>query len=246
MGNGIYTALSGAMSQARTLEVVSNNLANVSTPGYKAGRISFKEVLAKATNPASKTTDSFAQEAAVKTDLRQGLLRGTQRPLDVALEGPGYLAVQSGGKELYSRGGRLRMMGSGQLTDAGGRPVLGAGGQPLRLNPGADLARMSIDDKGTIALNGVPAGKLRLVEFPRAVALKREGGGLYSTGGAGAPTEASATLTRQGFLEGANVNLVQGISSMIVASRTYEAFHRVISTFREVDTKVSNTLGADK
>ena len=246
MGNGIYNALSGAVTQARVLEVVSNNLANVNTPGYKAGRVSFQEVLSKTTAEGGAKLDSYVKEAQVRTDVRPGALRPTDRKLDVALEGRGYLCVQDGAKEAYTRGGGLHLKADGVVTDAGGLPLLTKGGSPLRLTPGTDVSRVLIDSAGAVSADGMPVGMLKVVEFTKPEALERSGSNRYSQGQAGAAQAASTTGVRQGFLESANFNMVRGISSMIVASRTYEAFHRVISTFREVDTRVVNNLGSER
>ncbi len=246
MGNGIYNALSGAVTQARVLDVVSNNLANVNTAGYKAGRVAFQEVLTKATAAGGPKLDSYVREAEVRMDLRPGALRPTDRKLDVALEGKGYLALQDGGKEVYTRGGGLRLRGDGVVTDAGGLPVLAKGGGPLRLTPGTDVSRLVIDSKGAVSAEGLPVGKLKVVEFAKPEALQRQGGNRFTAPAKAGAKAATSTGVRQGFLEAANLNLVRGISSMIVASRTYEAFHRVISTFREVDAKVVNNLGSER
>ena len=241
MANGIYNALSGATTQARVLDVVSNNLANVNTPGYKAGRVAFEEVLARAAGQTK--LDSYVREAAVSMDLRPGALRSTERKLDLALEGKGYLCLQDGAREVYTRGGDLRLRADGTVTNAGGLPVLQKGGGPLRLPVGTDLSTLVVDAAGKVSAGNAPVGTIKVVEFESPGALKRQGANLFT--GAGAQ-EASATRVKQGFLESSNLNMVRGISSMIVASRTYEAFHRLISTFREVDSKVVNSLGTEK
>ena len=246
MANGIYNALSGAVTQARVLDVVSNNLANVNTPGYKAGRIAFQEVLTKATAGGGAKLDSYVREAEVRMDMRPGALRPTDRKLDVALEGQGFLCLQDGTRELYTRGGGLRLRGDGVITDTGGLPVLAKGGSPLRLTPGTDISRVRIDSAGGVSSEGLPVGKLKVVEFAKPQALQRQGANHFSAPAKAGVQAATATGVRQGFLESANLNLVRGISSMIVASRTYEAFHRVISTFREVDSRVVNDLGSDR
>ena len=247
MANGIYNALSGAVTQARVLDVVSNNLANINTPGYKAGRVAFQEVLTKAAAGGGPKLDSYVREAEVRMDLRPGALRPTDRKLDVALEGKGYLCVQDGARELYTRGGAMRLRGDGVVTDGGGMPVLAKGGSPLRLSPGTDISRVLIDSAGAVSSEGLPLGNLKVVEFSKPQDLQRQGANRFTAPAkAGAAQAATATGVRQGFLESSNLNLVRGISSMIVASRTYEAFHRVISTFREVDSKVVNTLGSEK
>ncbi len=242
MGNGIYNALSGAMTQAQVMDVVSNNLSNVSTPGYKAGRMAFEEVLARSLDGRPKK-DAFVQTATVKTDWSQGAMRPTDRKLDVALEGPGYLSVNNGTQEAFIRGGRMRMRPDGLLTDPSGLPVLGRGGKPLRLPVDTDVSRLTIGRDGTLRVGAEAVGAFKITEFASPQNLTRQGDSRYLAPPAAGATPAQKTGVSQGFLESANFNMVRGISSMIVASRTYQAFHKVMSTFREVDTKVVNELG---
>jgi flagellar basal-body rod protein FlgF len=246
MGNGIYSAVSGAVAQTRTLDVISNNLANVSTAGFKADRISFSEVLARAAKPGLPgSRQSFTRTAEVRMDLRPGALRETSNTRDVALEGPGFLCLRdAANKESYFRGGALQVRADGVLADFDGTPLLNKDNKLLRLNP--DTNKLTISRNGTVQADGETAGQLKLVEFARPELLQRLGQTRYQAPAQAAPGPARETSLQQGYLERSNINLVRGVNSMVVASRTYEALHKVLSTFKEIDSKTATQLGQDR
>jgi flagellar basal body rod protein FlgG len=242
-GVGIYQAVSGAVAQSQVLDTVANNLANVSTSGYKNSRIRFDEVLARAAGKGRPPAGSFVRVGETRMDLRPGPLRPTENALDVALEGPGYLTVRDGNQLAYTRGGSLQIRGDGVLTDGEGRPLLGRDQRPLQV--GVDPVGLVIERDGRVRTSAGEVGVLKLVEVVRPEAIQRKGQNLIL-----APPDAlkaaTATQPRQRHLESSNVNAVTEITSMIVASRTYETLHRVISTFRDMDTRAANDLGQER
>ena len=169
-------------------------------------------------------------------DLRQGSLRPTGDRQDLALEGPGFISLREGQKVVYSRGGPMRLRADGVLTDLEGREVLGRDQRPLR--PGATCTDLHI---GTTAV-----GALRLVEFDKPALLQRLGNNLVGAPAGAGERAASATQARQGALEAANVNPITEMSSMIVASRAYETVHKLITTFRDVDTRAANDVAQER
>jgi flagellar basal body rod protein FlgG len=244
MANGIYNTVSGVVAQTRTMEVVANNLANISTSGFKADRVSFAEVLSKAEAKGIPGGGSFVKTAEVRMDLRPGSLRNTESRRDVALEGPGYLCLKSDANKLiYSRGGTLQVLSDGVLADQDGIPLLGINNKVLR--PGVEAIDLTIGTDGTVYVEDRMVGALKMVEFKRPEVLERLGNTRYEAPPLAGPAPAINTTVRQGHLEMANYNPVRGVTSMVVASRTYEAFHRILSTFKEVD-RAANKLGAER
>ena len=158
-------------------------------------------------------------------DFAQGPAEPTKNPLDVAIDGKGFLVVQTPGGERYTRDGNLQINSQGQLVTAAGNPVLGTGG-PIVFQP-TDKEISITADGGVSVLEGVSRidsirGKLRLVSFAQAQKLVKEGANLYSP--AAKATRRSPTPTsqvRQGFIEKSNVNSVAEMSKMIEVTRTY-------------------------
>lgn len=235
MGKGIYSAVSGALSSMQHLEVVANNLANVSTAGYKGERVAFAEVLGRRLGASPSSENSFVAASASHTDLRQGPLSRTDRPLDVALEGTGYLAVRQGQGVAYTRGGSLAVNPQGELVlGASGARLLDIRRRVLRVD--GDGPPPTIGRDGTVRQGKRVVGRLQLVEFARPQDLSRLGSSLYEAPKSAGAAVATRTGIRAGFIEKPNINMIRSVTSMISASRNYEAFHRLISTFRQVDS----------
>jgi flagellar basal-body rod protein FlgF len=247
MADGIYSAVSGAVACLNQLDLIANNLANAGTLGFKAERIAFVEVLARSGArggaPAAATT-SFVTPGLGATDFSPGQLRSTGNPLDVALEGPGFLKLLRDGAPVYSRGGSLRLDAAGHLLDPGGSPVLDVDDRELVLPVDAtsrEPPRIAAD--GALLVGGQLVGRVQLVEFETPGQLQRLGDRLYQAPAEAVSRPATATRLRQGELEGSNINVMRGMSELIVASRAYESFTRVITSFREVDNQMVSTLG---
>jgi flagellar basal-body rod protein FlgF len=242
-GVGIYQAVSGAVAQTHLLDTVANNLANVGTTGFKNNRVRFDEVLARAAGRGRPLQGSFVRAGMTAMDLRPGPLRPSENPLDVALEGAGYLTVRDGSELAYTRGGTLKIRSDGLLADSEGRPLLGKNDRPIET--GVDPVGLVIERDGRVRTAEGDVGVLKLVEAVRPEAMKRKGQNLLVAPPA-ALKAATGTEVRQRHLESSNVNAVTEITSMIVASRTYETLHRVISTFRDMDTRAANDLGQER
>jgi flagellar basal-body rod protein FlgF len=231
MDRGLSIAASGMLAEQVRQDQIANDLANASTPGYKADRAaqrSFGQVLVTTGDgiPVGTATGGVRIDA-VATDLSQGALRQTDEPLDVALEGPGFLAVQTAAGVRYTRDGQLSLDGSGRLVTQQGRPVLDPAGRPIAL-PRADGLEIAAD--GTLTLDGKPAGKLGVVSVTSPV---KDGDGLFAGTPAGTP---AGTAVRQGSLEQSSVDAARVMVDMIVSLRAFEASQRVI---RAID----DTLG---
>jgi flagellar basal-body rod protein FlgF/flagellar basal-body rod protein FlgG len=241
MSSGYYAACAGLMTRTQALDTIANNLANVSTPGFRASHNAFTAALATANDSPLSALNQDANEygslSATRLDTTQGALVPTGNNLDLAIEGPGYFRVQTAGGPVYTRGGNFRVSPQGQLITSEGDPVLGDGG-PITIvgEP------VSISTDGTISTNGAIAGRLKLVEFPPATALESMGS-TYYTAPAGAEVAAVKSQVRQGSLESSNVNPVTSVVELITAQRQVETMRRVLSMFNgEMDKTAAQDL----
>jgi flagellar basal-body rod protein FlgF len=223
--NTLLIGLSRQVTLERQLDVVANNIANVNTAGYKADSSLFEEYLQSGAHEDNfvgrDRSVSYVQDRATFRDFTQGASDQTKNPLDVAIDGGGFLVVQTAAGERYTRDGGLQMNSTGQLVTSAGNPVLGTSG-PIIFQP-ADHD-INIAQDGTITvLEGTSKtdsirGKLRLASFADAQKLLKEGLNLYS--GEGAQPDLKSSV-RQGFVEKSNVNGVAEMSRMIEVTRAY-------------------------
>jgi flagellar basal-body rod protein FlgF len=212
----------------RQMDVVANNVANVNTNGYKADKSLFQEYLNSGAHEDNFVgTDrrvSYVLDSGTFKDLAQGPTEQTKNPLDVAIDGGGFLVVQTPAGERYTRDGSLQINNQGQLVTAAGNPVLGNSG-PIVFQPTDHDVSIAADGNVTVleGINRIDAvrGKLRLVSFAQAQNLLKEGSNLYSAGQGTAAQADTASRVRQGFVEKSNVNSVVEMSRMIEVTRTY-------------------------
>src|SRR6266446_9743135 len=228
MENTLLVGLSRQMVLERQMDVEANNVANVNTNGYKADRSMFQEYLASGAHEDNFLTPdrrvSYVQDRATFHDFSQGAVEETRNPLDVAIDGGGFLVVQTPAGERYTRDGALQINNQGQLVTAGGNPVLGNSG-PIVFQPTDKQVSIAADGnvtvlEGTNRIDSV-RGKLRLVSFAQAQRLLKEGSNLYSAGTGATAQPDTASRVRQGFVEKSNVNSVVEMSRMIEVTRTY-------------------------
>lgn len=232
MGEGIYSALSGAIAEARALEVAANNLANVSTTGFKKEKLSFREVLA-----GQDSTQRQVRIEPTGTDFTQGATTRTGAPLDAAILGPGFFVVRTPAGEQYTRAGSFTLDQQGRLVTPAGYPVVGAGG-PLTIST---TDPVSIGTDGSLFCGKDVVGKLRIVDFADPQALERMGDGLW--GANGQTPKAVQAQVEPGCLEQSNVNAVEGMTELILISRAYEAFARTLENYRAIDQRTTTELG---
>lgn len=242
MSDGIYSALSGAVAQQRALDTVANNVANVATPGFRADQLAFREAVATA-RPASPDVPSglrYVSVAVSRTSVTDGPLVETGNVLDLALQGDGMLAVSTPEGVRYTRATSLQMDADGRVTTRVGHPVLTTEG-PLVLP--TDRGAPQVGPDGTVTIEGQPVGQLRLERFPPD-GLVKEGLTLFAPrrGAAGAP--ATELTVAQGYLEGANVSPIAGMNELITATRSFEAFQRIIQAFRQIDERTARDVAS--
>jgi flagellar basal-body rod protein FlgF len=228
MANELLVGLSRQLTLERQMDVVANNVANVNTTGYKADRSLFEEFLnsrAHEDNFVGRDRRvSFVQDRGTFKDFAQGAFEPSKNPLDVAIDGRGFLAVQTPAGERYTRDGGLQINNQGQLVTQSGHQVLGTSG-PIVFQPTDHDISIAADGnitvlEGTNRLDSV-RGKLRVVSFADAQKLVKEGSNLYAAGPGTAAQPDIVSQVRQGFVEKSNVNSVAEMSRMIEVTRAY-------------------------
>ncbi|MGA2534426.1 MAG: flagellar basal-body rod protein FlgF [Terracidiphilus sp.] len=241
MDSGYYAACTALMSRTQALDTIANNLANASTVGFRSEHNVFSSVLASASGASgtvlNRAMNSFGIMSGTSMDQTQGTLQKTGNDLDVAIQGSGYLVVQTANGPVYTRNGSLQVSGKGQLVTSEGDAVMGDKGE-ISIVPG----KVSISTDGTISINGAVAGKLKVVDFPAGTRLTSVGSTYYSVPSDVVP-QASTSDVRQGALEGSNVNPIAGMVDLVTAQRTTEMMQRALSMFNsEIDKTASQDL----
>jgi len=235
MENTLLVGLSRQMTLERQMDVVANNVANINTNGFKADRSLFEEFLtsrAHEDNFAGRDRRiSFVHDRGTFKDFAQGASELTKNPLDVAIDGAGFLVVQTPAGERYSRDGGLKINNQGQLVNSSGFPVLGGSG-PIVFQPTDKEITIAADGNVTV-LEGISRvdsvrGKLRLVRFADAQKLVKEGSNLYAAGPDTAAQPDTASRVRQGFVEKSNVNSVLEMSRMIEVTLAYTSISAML------------------
>jgi flagellar basal-body rod protein FlgF len=234
----IYLAMSGAKATMQRQETLANNLANVSTIGFRAELAAFRAVPVEGSGASTRV---YSLESTPGYDATPGQVAATGRNLDVAMKGASWLAVQGlDGTEAYTRGGSLDINADGNLVTTSGLTVLGDGG-PIQVPPDTQVG---IAPDGTVSAtdsNGrsTSIGKLKLVT-PEAP-LTRGIDGLFRAGGGDLSADPLARV-QDGALEGSNVSAVETMVAMIAAARQFEAQMKSLSTAEGNDKAASQLL----
>lgn len=237
MDSGYYAACTALMARTQELDVVANNLANTSTPGYRGHRTNFESVLAAASqgqSPLNDAVNNFVELGGSHLDLSQANLERTGNNLDFGIQGKGFFVVQTPAARLFTRNGAFQVSPQGQLITAEGHAVMGENG-PIRVLGG----NVSVGQDGTISVNGAVAGKLKIVEFPAGTNMESVGNTYYS---APARSEIASPGSRiqQGVLESSNVNPVTCAIQLISVQRYAEMSQRAVTLFDEFNKNAAD------
>lgn len=233
MYKGIYIALSGAVLKDTQMEVITQNLANAATVGYKKDNIAFKDYIIPQ-DMVNSQPDGTAMSciSGLKTDFSNGNLIKTGNPLDIAIDGDGFIALEG---NRYTRRGDLKKDGEGYLVSYNGIKVLGDNG-PIRLPDGM----VQIDDKGIVSVNGIQIGSIKIINFQDKEDLKKTGDSIFVTNNEGIKTK---TILKQGYVETSNVDVVKEMVHMLAALREFEAYQKSIQTLEDAVSKINNEIG---
>ncbi len=241
MNRGIYPLLSGGIAQEMKLEMISNNLSNINTIGYKKDKAIFKSYLPSYNEPYPREGSLFGKDKAFVQydrsviDLSGGPIKNTGNKLDLAINGDGFFAIERAGGTRYTRNGNFSLDNQRRIVTQDGDPVLGEGG-PIQLPEG----EITVDEKGTVYAGNQEAGMLRIVTFANQDSLEKEGESLIS-GGTEQPSENFSMV--QGALEQSNVNTIEEMASMIEVLRGYESYQKVIQTIDEINSRSVTEIG---
>ncbi|CAK0741075.1 Flagellar basal-body rod protein FlgF [Azospirillaceae bacterium] len=225
-----YIALSRQMTLQRQMDVIANNIANMNTGGFKQERTLFSEYLKK---PAIQEQTSLVQDRGTYRDLSGGALTATGNNLDIGLNGPGYITVDTVNGPRYTRGGRLQLNQQRQITDANGLPILGTNNQPISVP--ASAGQIIIDTHGSVTTNinpKEPIGQFKIVRFDQEQRMISIGNGMYTTEEQPKPAGAE-TIVQQGVLEESNVKPIIEMTSMIEVARQYQQNQKLIESEHE-------------
>jgi flagellar basal-body rod protein FlgF len=241
MENALLVGLTAQIALRRNMEIIANNLANVSTAGFKRETPMFEELLAQieADNGALSEI-AFVRDWGVMRDMTAGSLLQTGSQLDVAVEGTGMLVVRTAQGDRYTRDGHLKLDATGQIVTADGDPVVGDGG-PITVPPGETEIKIAND--GTVSTRSGIVGRFQVVAFPPG-ALKKEGGNLY--GADAAPEPAQNTRVLQGMIERSNVEPVQEMTKMIEVLRAYQHSTETLNATDDLIRRALQRLGEVK
>ncbi|QEX23528.1 flagellar basal-body rod protein FlgF [Hypericibacter adhaerens] len=230
MENAGYIALSRQMVLNREMDVIANNLANVTTPAFKGQTLRFQEFLDRAKDG---TNLSYVEDSAAPRDWREGPLTATGNPLDVAIHGDGFFVVSTPTGDRYTRKGHFEMDASRQLVSSDGEVIQGESG-PITVPQ--DAYDISIAEDGTVSAKspGTPQttelGKIRLVSFADPQALQEESAGLYKAAPSATATPVANPDLVQGTLEQSNVQPIIELTRMMTVSRNYEAAQQLVQS----------------
>jgi len=229
-------------SLTRAMDITANNIANVNTTGYKRENIAFDTYLAR---PEPKQTFQFAVENGTYRDAAQGPTVTTGNPLDVAVQGEGYIPVQTTSGIRYTRAGAFQLNNDGDLVTSAGDRVLGDGNQQITLPQ--DAREILIGTDGTVsAKSGTSAeatlvGKLSVMKFKNELSLTPLGNGYYNTDQT--PEPAADSRVVQGAIEQSNVQSVAEMTRMIDVSRTYQQVVHLLELENERQKSAIQRLG---
>jgi flagellar basal-body rod protein FlgF len=235
MESTTYIALSHQMVLRHNMDIIANNIANMTASGFKAEAMLLEPVTV---NAGQGQRLAFVQDVGVVRDTRPGPLTTTGNPMDLAIEGPGYFVVGTAGGIRYGRSGHFRLDELGELVTADGDPVLDDGGAPLNLP--LDAGEISVAADGTLSGAQGVIGRLDLVTFADEQRLRKVGGGLYRADQA--PQPAAEARIVQGALEGSNVQPIVEMTEMMATVRAYEGTQRVLDTQHDLQRRAIDRM----
>ena len=239
MQSSLYVVLSAQLTLQKRLDSIANNVANANTAGFRAEEIRFETLLSQ--TPLDPV--SFVGSGDNYLSRRAGEIVKTDNPLDVAVEGQAWLAIQTPAGTVYTRDGRMRMSDSGQLETLNGYPVLDAGGTPIQIDSATGPPQIARD--GSITQGGRQVGGIGLFSIdPRAQLVRYENSGVISDQPAVPALDHGNVALLQGYVERSNVNPVMEMSRLIMVTRALEAVTASLNSAESNLQDAVKTLGS--
>mgnify|MGYP003961338837 CR=1 FL=1 len=244
MGREIYPAMTGGARALKALDVLSNNLANVNTTGFKADRPTFElhapDASAGGSESEKRLANAWASLEGMHTDYSQGSLQETGSASHMALTGQGFFQLQAegaiGGMQL-TRDGSFQVNEEGLLVSRQGQAVLSEKGEPLTVGQGA----FEIDEQGMVRVDGQERGRIAIADVTEIERLEKVAGNRFQLA-EGQKATVVGGIVKQFHLEGSNVSPVSSLTNLIALSRYYESFQKSLETSSELDQQL-NTVG---
>jgi flagellar basal-body rod protein FlgG len=229
MLEGMYTAAAGMAAQQSRLDAVANDLANASTTGYKRVRMAYRDLAyTTGTQGATSAVGLGAGAAAtmIGRDARQGAIQETGNPLDVAIEGPGFIQLKMNGQRYLTRDGNLQIDAQGRLGTQDGALL----DPPITVPKGTQPEQVTIATDGTVTVAGRKAGQIRLVSVPNPAGLDGGASNRFQATAASGTVSAAPTTTalHAGVLEGSNVDMGDEMADMMDAQRSFQMASKAI------------------
>jgi flagellar basal-body rod protein FlgF len=238
MQSSLYVALSAQMALQRRLETIANNVANASVAGFRGEETKFESMLSN----SSTESVAFASPGDTYIKREAGQLIRTENPLDVAVQGDAWFAIQTPSGTVYTRDGRMQLTTTGELQSIDGYPMLDAGGAPLQVDPTA--GPISIATDGMITQNGRQLGAIGLFTIDEHAKLSRyENSGVIPDQPATPALDFNKVGVLQGHIEGSNINPMWEMSQLIMVSRSYEAVSSSINQSEDSLHEAIKALG---
>lgn len=234
MYKGMYIALSGAVLKQKHMDIFAQNIANSNTTGFKKERISFKDYLIPSNTASGVSEDgiSMTQLSEQVTDFSNGPSFVTGNPLDLAIDGDGFFALEN---DRYTRNGNFKISNDGYLATQDNIKVLGDGG-----TISVEGSRIDISISGEVFVDEISVGNIKVVDFENRKNLQRVEGGYYYSK---EPGQELDTNINQGYLESSNVEVVREMVKMISYLREFESYQKIIHALDEATSKTINEMG---
>ena len=228
----------------RELDLIANNVANVSTAGFKRRTNSFSKVL-EAQQKAGEPVDEEKNKVTTSIDFSQGNLKCTERNLDFALYGKGFFVIETEDGPVYTRNGLFSTNNKSQIVDGLGRLVAGKTGT-MTIPGDHGISELYVSSDGSASVSGLPIGKFKLVEFKEEdeAKLVAAGNNCFVVPDGIKPKDAANVVVKQGYQETSNVQMVEELMDMIMVSRMYESNMKLINSKSETsDSLMSVAMG---
>ncbi len=243
MLRSLYIASTGMLVQRKKMDVVTNNIINIDTTGYKKDTLiskSFKDLMIEGMSLSGSIgpQNTGIHVDDVVTSFEQGDLEQTERLTDVALQGEGFFVINTPRGPRYTRDGAFAVSPGGYLVNSSGNYVQGTNGN---IFVGGD--EFTIDAQGHVIVGDVAVNRLQIVTFGDLTGLVKEGSNMFAAGRAGAAQPATDYTVMQGYLESSNVNMAEEMVTMVELNRAYQVNQRVLTMLDQSLGKTVNEVG---
>lgn len=241
MQSSIFVSTAAQRVAQTQLVTIANNIANANTVGFRAESVDFKSLISR----AGSEPVHFPTVSKIHSSDAQGTLTETGNPLDVALSGEGWFAIQTPAGTAYTRDGRMVMSPFGELRSVNGHPILDAGSAPIQLNPNGPTPEITSD--GRILQGGAVVANIGIFELDQSNFISRYENSSYFSKTPGVPIVAgNATSLLQGYTEASNVNPMHELAKLIAVTRSFEQAANTIEKADQTIGKAIQTLGTNR